>query len=74
MIQQKSQKVKAPAPLFKAVIKKAVSNEVNKTVVSSEETLPLCPNSTRSKAVMMDQRFEIKRKIDQGTYAKVYLA
>lgn len=75
MVQQKSQKAKAPAPLFKTVMKKAVSTEVNKTVgATCEETAPLCPNSTRSKAVMMDQRFEIKRKIDQGTYAKVYLA
>lgn len=55
-------------------MKKAQSNDVNKSVVASEENAPLCPNSTRSKAVVMDQRYEIKRKIDQGTYAKVYLA
>ena len=27
-----------------------------------------------NKAVVVDQRFEIKKKIDEGTYAKVYLA
>ena len=27
-----------------------------------------------SKAVMIDQRYEIKKKIAEGTYAKVYLA
>lgn len=48
--------------------------DVNKSLATSEENAPLCPNSTRSKAVIMDQRYEIKRKIDQGTYAKVYLA
>ena len=39
-----------------------------------EETAPMHPRSSRSKAVMIDQRFEIKKKIDEGTYAKVYLA
>ena len=46
------------------------------TTVSSacEETAPHQPNSTKSKAVMIDQRYEIRKKIDEGTYAKVYLA
>ena len=30
--------------------------------------------SLNSKAVVVDQRFEIKKKIDEGTYAKVYQA
>ena len=41
---------------------------------TTEETEPNHPRSTRSKAVMIDKRFEIKKKIDEGTYAKVYLA
>ena len=36
--------------------------------------MPLQPRSSKSKAVMIDQRFEIRKKIDEGTYAKVYLA
>jgi len=28
----------------------------------------------KPKAVMIDQRYEVKKKIDEGTYAKVYLA
>jgi hypothetical protein len=39
-----------------------------------EETEPLFPHSTKSKAVMLDQRYEVSSKIDEGTYAKVYLA
>lgn len=27
-----------------------------------------------SKAVVVDHRYELKKKIDEGTYAKVYLA
>ena len=34
----------------------------------------MCPRSTMNKAVVIDQRYEIKKKIDEGTYAKVYLA
>ena len=41
---------------------------------TSEETAPNYPRSTKSKAVTIDQRYEIKKKIDEGTYAKVYLA
>ena len=45
-----------------------------KQVNTSEETAPNYPRSTKSKAVTIDQRYEIKKKIDEGTYAKVYLA
>lgn len=34
----------------------------------------MCPRSVQNKGVLIDQRFEIKKKIDEGTYAKVYLA
>ena len=43
-------------------------------VNTSEECAPHHPRSTKSKAVMIDMRYEIKKKIDEGTYAKVYLA
>ena len=49
---------------------KASATSINQ----SQEKAPLCPRSTKSKAVMIDQRYEIKKKIDEGTYAKVYLA
>ena len=42
--------------------------------IASPEKVPNCPRSTRSKAVMIDQRYEIRKKIDEGTYAKVYQA
>ena len=38
---------------------------------------PLAPppmKSLSTKAVVVDNRFEIKKKIDEGTYAKVYQA
>lgn len=41
---------------------------------STEEPEPNHPRSSKSKAVMIDQRYEIKKKIDEGTYAKVYLS
>ena len=41
---------------------------------TTEELVPHQPRSTKSKAVTIDKRFEIKKKIDEGTYAKVYLA
>lgn len=40
----------------------------------NQERAPLCPRSSKSKAIMIDQRYEIRKKIDEGTYAKVYLA
>ena len=44
------------------------------SINTSEEIAPLHPRSTKSKAVMIDTRYELKKKIDEGTYAKVYLA
>ena len=44
------------------------------SICASEETVPHHPRSTKNKAVMIDLRYEIKKKIDEGTYAKVYLA
>ena len=44
------------------------------SINQSQEKEPLYPRSTKSKAVMIDQRYEIRKKIDEGTYAKVYLA
>lgn len=41
---------------------------------STEEPEPNHPRSSKSKAVMIDQRYEIRKKIDEGTYAKVYLS
>ena len=41
---------------------------------TNEETAPLFPYSRKSKAVTLDQRYEVIKKIDEGTYAKVYLA
>ena len=31
-------------------------------------------NAHLNKGVMLDQRYEVKHKIDEGTYSKVYLA
>lgn len=41
---------------------------------ASQEDAPAMPRSSLVKAVMIDRRYEIKKKIDEGTYAKVYLA
>jgi len=41
---------------------------------STDEPEPNHPRSSKNKAVMIDQRYEIKKKIDEGTYAKVYLS
>ena len=40
----------------------------------SPEKVNTCPRSVYNKAVLIDKRFEIRKKIDEGTYAKVYLA
>jgi len=38
------------------------------------EVVQEVPRPNFNKAVMIDQRYEVKKKIDEGTYAKVYLA
>ena len=47
---------------------------VSSNHTATQEKAPNLPRPSRSKAVMIDQRYEIKKKIDEGTYAKVYLA
>lgn len=54
-------------------------NESLPIAAPSAPQAPLAPlaspmKSLNTKAVVVDNRFEIKKKIDEGTYAKVYQA
>ena len=70
------------APVLPGMMSKAASQKVAQVSQAKgaiklnaiQEKLPLQPRSSKSKAVMIDQRYEIRKKIDEGTYAKVYLA